>query len=244
MNKRYVLITGGSRGIGNEAAKEFASNGYNLILTCNKNIDILMDECNKIADKYKVECMGFLCDGGSPDDVRKLFKNIEKYASDIDVLVNNAGISIVGLLQDMSDEDWKHIVDSNLSSVFFMCREIIPYFLKKHSGRIINISSVWGEYGASCEVAYSATKGGIISLTRALAKELAPSKITVNCASFGAVDTDMNSFLSENDRLSLSAEIPLGRMATPVEAGRFIYQLSKLEPYMTGQVLSFNGGWF
>lgn len=243
-NSKYALITGASRGIGNAAARQFAKNGYNLILTCRKNYDLLMSQCADISSIYNVKCMGFLCDGSSPDSVRILFDNIKDFADDIEVLANNAGISIVGLLQDMSDDEWRNIVDSNLSSVFYMCRAIIPSFLKKKHGRIINVSSVWGEYGASCEVAYSATKGGINSFSRALGKELAPSGITVNTVAFGAVDTEMNSFLSDEERDMLIDEIPSGHIATPDEAGHFIYQVSQLEPYITGQILSFNGGWF
>ena len=161
----------------------------------------------------------------------------------IDILVNNAGISHIGLLQDMTYEEWQNIINVNLGSVFTMCKNVIPFMLKAGHGKIINISSVWGNVGASCEVAYSASKGGINSFTRALAKELAPSNIQVNAIAFGAIDTDMNHFLDEEERTSLIDEIPAGRLASPEEAAQFITSISDSGTYLTGQIISMDGGW-
>lgn len=244
MKNRYVIITGASRGIGNAIAEKFASQGYNLILTCNYNIEMLNKLCGQLEKKYSVLCYGFKCDGGSSESVASMFDNIKKLIPDIDIVINNAGISYMGLLQDMSNEQWENVITSNLTSVFYMCRSIIPYFVHNKYGRIINISSVWGEQGASCEAAYSASKAGINGLTKALAKELAPSGIQVNAVAFGAIDTEMNSFLSDDEKKVLEEEIPFGRMATPEEAASFVYQLAHSEPYLTGQIISFNGGWF
>ncbi|MBD5137493.1 MAG: SDR family oxidoreductase [Lachnospiraceae bacterium] len=244
MKNKYVIITGASRGIGNAIAEKFASQGYNLILTCNNNIELLNKLCGQLEKKYSVLCYGFKCDGGSSESVASLFDNIKKLIPDIDIVINNAGISHMGLLQDMSNEQWENVITSNLTSVFYMCRSIIPHFVHNKYGRIINISSVWGEQGASCEAAYSASKAGINGLTKALAKELAPSGIQVNAIAFGAIDTEMNSFLSDDEKKVLEEEIPFGRMATPQEAASFVYQLAHSEPYLTGQIISFNGGWF
>lgn len=244
MKNKYVIITGASRGIGNAIAEKFASHGYNLILTCNNNIELLNKLCGQLEKKYSVLCYGYKCDGGSSESVTSLFDNIKKLIPDIDIVINNAGISHMGLLQDMSNEQWENVITSNLNSVFYMCRSIIPHFVHNKYGRIINISSVWGEQGASCEAAYSASKAGINGLTKALAKELAPSSIQVNAIAFGAIDTEMNSFLSDNEKKVLEEEIPFGRMATPQEAASFVYQLAHSEPYLTGQIISFNGGWF
>lgn len=244
MRNKYVIITGASRGIGKSIAKKFASQGYSLILTCNNNIELLNRLCGQLEKKYPVSCKGFKCDGGSYESVASLFDNIKNLIPDIDIVINNAGISYMGLLQDMGIEQWENVMASNLSSVFYMCRSIIPHFVHNKYGRIINISSVWGEQGASCEAAYSASKAGINGLTKALAKELAPSGIQVNAIAFGAIDTDMNSFLSPEEKEGLEAEIPFGRMASPDEAAAFVYQLAHSETYLTGQVISFNGGWF
>jgi 3-oxoacyl-[acyl-carrier protein] reductase len=168
---------------------------------------------------------------------------VDRFGENIDLLVNNAGISYVGLLTDMDINDWNHIINTNTTSVFNSCRHVVPYMVKQQSGHIINISSVWGNVGASCEVAYSASKGAINSFTKALAKELAPSHISVNAIAFGAIDTDMNSHLSEEEKASLEYEIPYGRMATPEEAARFILHTADAGDYLTGQILTFDGAW-
>lgn len=161
----------------------------------------------------------------------------------IDVLVNNAGISYVGLLTDMSEEDWNRVISSNLTSVFNCCSLAIPEMVRKKSGKIINISSVWGNVGASCEVAYSASKGGMNAFTKALAKELAPSNIQVNAIACGAIDTEMNSLLTDEELSELKNEIPAGRLGRAEEVADLVYQLSRDNTYLTGQIIGLDGGW-
>ena len=168
---------------------------------------------------------------------------VMKEAGSIDVLINCAAVSYVGLLMDMTPEEWHKTVAVNLESVYNTCHEDIPHMVRQKSGRIVNISSVWGLSGASCEAAYSATKGAVNAFTKALAKELAPSGISVNAIAFGAVDTRMNSFLSEEDRASLEEEIPFGRMATADEAALTITKLLEMPEYLTGEVIKCDGGW-
>ena len=169
-------------------------------------------------------------------------KTMERFGG-IDILINNAGISHIGLLGDMSNEEWHRVMGINLDSVFYCCREAIPYMLSKKSGSIINVSSVWGNIGASMEVAYSASKGAVNSFTKALAKELAPSNIRVNAAAFGTIDTRMNSCFSAEERTALEEEIPIGRYGTPQEAAECIYRLATAPAYLTGQIITMDGGW-
>lgn len=242
MNKT-VIITGASRGIGNATAEVFAQNDYNLILICKNNIDSLTQSASILSEKYNIECKCYKADLANTASIDELFNRIGSSIDDVCLLINNAGISVIGLLQDMSYEEWNSIISTNLSSVFYMCKNVIPHFIQRGNGKIINISSVWGNCGASCEVAYSTTKGAINSFTKALGKELAPSNISVNAIAFGAIDTEMNQFLTPEERLSLEEEIPIGRMATPDEAAKFIYNIFSSGSYLTGQVISFDGGW-
>jgi len=160
-----------------------------------------------------------------------------------DIVVNCAGISRVGLIQDMSLEEWHELTDTNLTAAFSIIKAAIPGMLARGGGKIINISSVWGCVGASCEAAYSATKGGLNALTMALGKELAPSNIQVNAIACGCIDTDMNSFLSEDERAKLIEEIPAGRMGMPEEVAHLTWQLTEGNSYLTGQVIRLDGGW-
>lgn len=240
---KTVCITGASRGIGKACALYFAQQGFSLILTCHKNLDLLEDLQAEIIKEYKVPCLisaGDLCDESY---VNELFVMIQKECGSLDILVNNAGISHIGLLQDMSLNEWKLVLHTNLTSVFLCCRTAIPLFLRQHSGSIVNVSSVWGNTGASCETAYSASKGGINAFTRALAKELAPSNIRVNAAAFGAIDTEMNAHLTAEERKSLEEEIPMERYGTPQEAAELIFQIACAPEYLTGQVITMDGGW-
>jgi 3-oxoacyl-[acyl-carrier protein] reductase len=161
----------------------------------------------------------------------------------LDVLINNAGVAYYGLLQDMEPEDWDRVIRTNLTALFNSCKLAIPKMLKKHAGKIINVSSVWGSAGASMECAYSASKGGVDTFTKALAKELAPSNIQVNAVAPGVIDTDMNAHLSPEEREMLISSIPAGRMGTPEEAAELIYTLSRAANYLTGQIVSLDGGW-
>jgi 3-oxoacyl-[acyl-carrier protein] reductase len=162
----------------------------------------------------------------------------------VDCLINCAGISHIGLMTDMQDREWHNIIDSNLSSVFYCCREIVPAMVHEKKGRILNISSVWGNTGASCEVAYSASKGGMNTFTKALAKELAPSGIAVNALACGLIDTTMNQCFSEDERNALCEEIPAGRMGTPQEVADMTALLCRAPYYLTGQIITIDGGWF
>ena len=200
--KKTVLVTGSSRGIGRAVALKFASCGYRIVINCARSTDRL-EEVKKEVEALGAECLAVQADVGNPDDCKRLFKEIESRFDHVDVLVNNAGISIIGLLQDLSFEDWNRILSANLSSVFHCTKLAIPGMIHNHSGKIINISSVWGVCGASCEAAYSATKGGVNGLTMALAKELAPSGIQVNAIACGAIDTEMNHFLDDEEREKL-----------------------------------------
>lgn len=242
MNEKIVLISGASRGIGKAAALAFARNHYHLILTCQKNQELLI-QVKKEAENLGVLCLAFTGDMGDFAFCREVWQQAEKHGLHPDIVINNAGISYIGLLQDMEPKEWEHIIHTNLTSVFNCCKLAIPHMLKQKSGKIINISSVWGNVGASCEVAYSATKGGINSLTRALAKELAPSNIQVNAVACGAIDTDMNHFLEDAELNALKEEIPAGRLAKPEEVADLLLQLAQSNPYLTGQIIGFDGGW-
>ena len=238
-NTPLALVTGASRGIGKAIAEALAEAGYHLILTCSHTLPDLQEVAACLEEKYGITCTAMAADASEPAAIKKVFASLDH----LDVLVNNAGISYIGLLTDMSVEEWQHVLNTNLSSCFYTSRLAVPLMLLKHSGRIINISSVWGVCGASCEVAYSATKGGINAMTRALAKELAPSSIQVNAIACGAIDTEMNQFLDEEERNALLEEIPAGRMGRAEEVGKLAYQLGSEDSYLTGQIIQLDGGW-
>lgn len=242
MNQKYVLITGASRGIGRACALAFARNHFHVFLNCRHSLDALQQVEKEILDEHG-SCTLLPGNAGNPDDVRKMFAIIESICPGLDVLVNNAGISFVGLLQDMSDAQWSEILNTNLSSVFYCCRSAISHMVSQKSGKIINISSMWGTVGASCEAAYSASKSGIHGLTRALAKELAPSGIPVNAIACGVIDTVMNAQLDKTERQELAEEIPAGRFCSPEEIAEVIWQTANTPVYMTGQIIGVDGGY-
>lgn len=241
--KPTVLITGASRGIGKAIAHRFAQAGCPLIINCSKSAEALMALKAELEEAYHVSVLASVGNIGDYDYVEQLFEEIQKEFGGADVVVNNAGISHIGLLTDMTPEEWKKIIDTNLSSVFYTSKLAVPSMLSKQQGKIINISSVWGNVGASCEVAYSASKGGMNSFTKALAKELAPSNIQVNAIACGCIDTEMNQCFSEEERQELIAEIPAGRFGTPEEAANLVYTLASEHNYLTGQIITFDGGW-
>lgn len=240
MSEKYALITGASRGIGEAIARRFAREGYHLYLTCSNSYDSLLALSKELSDEYTVTCQAFRTDMGNYAQVEELFSHI----SSLDVLVNNAGIAHMGLLMDMSREDWQHIMDVNLNSCFYTAKFSIPLFLQKHSGYILNISSVWGNVGASAEVAYSASKAGVNGFTKALAKELAPSHIPVNAIACGVIDTSMNHCLSPEDVKELIADIPADRLGKASEIAEIALQLVNTPDYMTGQIITVDGGWY
>lgn len=260
---KLALVTGASRGIGKAITYALARDGYDLVITSSKSLEALREIASDIGRNYMRNVVPAVCDMGDAAQVAQLFKNHAGMLRGLTLLVNNAGISEVGLLQDLSVEAWDRIVNVNLSSCYYTARHAIPIFLEHAGndgdtrsvtmfddgasdtvpGRIINISSVWGNVGASCEVAYSATKGGMNAFTKALGKELAPSGIPVNAIACGCVDTVMNGHLSDEDKAALAEEIPAGRFASPEEIAQVVMRLVHSPAYLTGQVITVDGGW-
>lgn len=242
MKHKTALITGASRGIGEAIAKEFAKAGYHLILTSNHSYESLCLLSENLEQTYDISCKAIQTDMGNFDQVKDLFQKAA--LNSLDVLINNAGISYIGLLSEMDPKDWHHLVSVNLDACFYTCKCSIPLMLKKHAGKIINISSVWGNVGASMEVAYSASKGGVNAFTKALAKELAPSNIQVNAIACGVIDTSMNACFSKEDLLALQEEIPADRIGEPSEVAALALQIATSPSYMTGQIITIDGGWY
>ena len=236
---KTALVTGASRGIGRAIAISLARNGYSLHLICEHNVDSLRNLCSELEKEYGISATAYQADVADFDALKRIFEGLNS----LDVLINNAGISYVGLLSDMTMSDWERICAVNLNSVFYTSKLAIPLMLKEHSGSIINISSVWGNVGASMEVAYSATKGGVNGFTRALAKELAPSGISVNAIACGFVDTDMNRHLDPDELEAVKAEIPADRFATVDDIAASVIGLLSSTSYLTGQVITVDGGW-
>ena len=241
--KQTALITGASRGIGAALAETFARAGYQLTLCCQHSEEKLMTLARRLQEQYHTTVLVRIGDVGDYAFVKAMVDATLEAFGAIDVLINNAGISYIGLLTDMSIEDWNRIVATNLTSVFSTCRCVVPSMVHNKRGRIINISSGWGNVGASCEVAYSACKGGINSFTRALGKELAPSQITVNAIACGVIDTDMNRCFSEEERADLIAEIPAERMGRPEEVAELAFSIASGHAYLNGQIITLDGGW-
>lgn len=241
--KGTVLITGASRGIGRAIALRFAKEGHPIVINCNKSENDLMSLEKELIDTYHVPVLSSVGNVGDYEYIKELFREIEDTFGGIDILVNNAGISHIGLLSDMSLDEWNKVINTNLSSAFYTSKHAISYMVSKQAGKIINISSVWGNVGASCEVAYSASKGGLNTFTKALAKELAPSNIQVNSIACGCIDTAMNQCFSEEERAELENEIPAGRFGAPEEVAELAYTLATDCNYLTGQIISLDGGW-
>lgn len=242
VKRKTALITGSSRGIGKAIAVKFAKKGYDVIINCAHKEEELLKTKAEI-ESYQVSCLAFLGDMGDYDAAQELFRQIKKLYGSIDVLVNNAGISFIGLFTDMKPEDWHRVISTNLTSVYNCCSLAIPDMVQQKYGKIINISSVWGNVGASCEVAYSASKGGMNALTKALAKELAPSNIQVNAVACGAIDTEMNQFLADDELMTLIDEIPANRLGRADEVADLVYHLAYKNEYLTGQIIGLDGGW-
>ena len=217
-DRKKALITGASRGIGRAIAEELASLGYDLYLTCHKNSELLAGLSQKLWEQYRTNCQCYTFPISNEEEVSKMFAEIPY----LDILVNNAGISYIGLLTDMTYNEWKTVIDTNLNACFLTCRCAVPEMLRRRRGKIINISSVWGAVGASTEVAYSASKGGINAFTRALAKELGPSNIQVNAIACGVIETDMNKCFDETEIEILRQEIPADRLGQPQEVAKLV----------------------
>lgn len=235
---KTIFITGGSRGIGREVAR-LAICEYNVCFTYFNSENKAKELVQELSKKGMV--FAIKCDVKNSKDVNIAIDSAISRFGSIDVLVNNAGIAQQKMVQDITDEDWKTMINTNLSGVFFACRKVIDSMVSRKTGAIINVASMWGEVGSSMESHYSASKAGLIGLTKALAKELAPSNITVNAVSPGVVDTDMMADFSSEDLDLIIQDIPLGRICSPHEIARAILFVASCEN-MTGQVLSINGG--
>lgn len=238
-----ILITGASRGIGRAIAHTFARKGWCLYLVCEKQLSLLTElEQELIREGLPVRDTGFYpfaCDLADPDSVEALFQSLPP----LDVVIHNAGISHVGLLTDMTVAEWKRVMAVNLDSAFYISKKAVPSMIQRRNGKLIFLSSVWGNTGASMEVAYSASKGGINSFTKALARELAPSNVQVNALACGFIDTQMNRHLSQEDRERLFEDIPAGRAGSIEEAAQAALFLATAPDYLTGQILTLDGGW-
>jgi len=241
MNKT-ALVTGGSRGIGAAAVRRLCRDGYGVAINYNGSEDKALALSSELSS-FGYSVFAVRCDVSDSAQVSAMFALVREKLGEVDLLVNNAGIAQQKLFTDITDGDWLNMIGTDLSGTFYTCREALPYMIRRKAGKIINISSMWGQTGASCEVHYSAAKAGVIGLTRALAKEVGPSGITVNCISPGVVDTDMMSQFSPEDIKALCEEIPLGKLATADDiAGVISFLASKQADYITGQVIPVNGG--
>ncbi|MDL2296077.1 3-oxoacyl-ACP reductase FabG [Lachnospiraceae bacterium OttesenSCG-928-E19] len=243
MSKKQVLVTGASRGIGRSIALSFARHGYHVFLNCRSTIAALENVQKEILSIPGGSAEMLPGNVGNPKEVEDMFQHISHSCDSLDVLINNAGIAHFGLLSDTTDEEWSDMIQTNLSSAFYCSRAAVPPMVRKKQGRIINISSIWGLSGASCEVAYSAAKSGLHGLTRALAKELAPSNVQVNAVACGYIDTQMNTRLTKEEQLAFAETIPAGRFGTTEEVANLIFQLATSPEYLTGQIITMDGGY-
>lgn len=241
MNKT-VLITGSGRGIGKAIAIKFAKEGYKIAINSNKSKNEL-EETKEELLAYNIPVFSLQGDVGSYDFCKNFVSESKAKFGSVDILINNAGISHIGLFSETTPDEWNNIINTNLTSVYNLSSLVIPDMVRNKSGKILNISSVWGNVGASMEVAYSASKGGMNSLTKALAKELAPSNIQVNAIACGAIDTEMNSFLATEELTSLIDEIPASRLGKPEEVAELAFNLCTGNDYLTGQIIGLDGGW-
>ncbi len=237
---KVALITGSSRGIGAATARELAHAGYAVCI----NYIEREDKAEALAAELRSEGLSVIthqCDVADADAVREMVRRVERELGYVTLLVNNAGIARQAQFQDITPEDWSRVFAVNLGGCFNCIQAVLPHMLHEHAGSIVNISSIWGQHGASCEVTYSCTKHAIIGLTRSLAAELAPSRIRVNCVAPGVIDTDMVQVLGQETLDELANIIPLGRLGRPEEIARTVLHLAESE-YTTGQVFAVDGG--
>lgn len=240
---KIALITGASRGIGRAIAIEMAKEGASIIINYSKDL-----ENSSKTEKEIIEnggyCKSIRADISNYKEAKDLTKKIIDKFGRIDILVNNAGISKVGLFIDTKEEEFDEIIGTNLKGVYNTCHNVVPYMIKKSRGSIINISSVWGDVGASCEVLYSASKGGVNSFTKSLGKEMASQGIRVNAISPGVIDTSMNSFLTPEEKAELINQIPLGKFGEGKDVAELaVFLASEKSKYITGQVIKIDGGY-
>lgn len=240
---RTVLITGAGKGIGRATAIAFAKAGYNIAINYNNSKESAEALAKIIYDSYNIPALAVKADVTKSNEVKEMINIIEENFKTIDVLVNNAGIAEQKVFTDITEQDWNNMINTNLNGVFICTKAVLPYMLKRKRGSIINISSMWGQTGASCEVHYSAAKAGVIGFTKALAKELGPSQISVNCISPGVINTDMINCFDETVIDSLKKETPLQRIGTPKNiADTAVFLASDNASFITGQVIGINGG--
>jgi 3-oxoacyl-[acyl-carrier protein] reductase len=241
--QQTVLITGASKGIGAAVARRFATIGMNVVIHYNQ----AHEAANEVARSCMLhgsKVLTISADIRSKEQILRMEEKLAKHEMLPDILVNNAGISHYGMLSDVSEEQWDQVINVNLKGTFLTSQIFMERMIQQKYGRIINVSSIWGISGASCEVVYSTTKGGINAFTKALAKELAPSKVTVNAVAPGAVDTAMMNNFAAEEVAAIQNEIPAGRFAMPDEIASLVYFLALPESsYITGQIISPNGGW-
>lgn len=235
---KTVLITGGTRGIGAACVEEFSKKGWNVVVNYKKSDKEAADLKSRFGT-YTIRA-----DVSSRIEVDKMYNELKNLGIHVDCIVNNAGISADGLFTDISEEEWDKIFAVNVKGAFLVTKRFLPDMISKHSGSIVNISSIWGQVGAALEVCYSSSKAAVIGMTKALAKEVAPSGIRVNCVCPGYIDTDMNNSYSEDDVTAICEEIPLMRVGEAREAAKVIEFISSdAASYMTGQTIGVNGGW-
>ena len=234
---RNVLITGGSRGIGAAAVRLFLEKGDRVFFSYRNS--------HKEAEELqKIGAVPVCADMSCEKDGQRMMETIRQTAHGIDVLINNAGIAQEKMFCDLTKSDWENMFSNNVTSCFLVTKEVLPDMIHQKSGVILNVSSIWGEIGASCEVHYSASKAAVIGMSKALAKELAPSGIRVNCITPGMIDTEMNACYTEEEKKDITSEIPLERMGTAEDVAELFYFLSSPNAaYLTGQVIGVNGGW-
>lgn len=239
---KAALITGASRGIGKACAIELARSFDTVIInSCSHKNDL--EQVKNQIEASGTSCQMYTGDIGDYSFVQSMVSQLKEQQIQIELLINNAAVSYVGLLTDMSIQDWNSVIQTNLTSVFNCCSQIVPQMVSNKSGHIINISSMWGLSGASCEVAYSTTKGGIHAFTQALAKELAPSNIAVNAIACGTIDTSMNACFSKEDLKQIEEDIPVGRMGTAEEVAKMVHHIYESPIYLTGEIIKFDGGY-
>lgn len=236
---KVALVTGGAKGIGSAVVKRLLKDGFKVAFTYNNSYEKAQSLVNESGDF----CRAYKLDITDSNAVNTVVAQVEKDFGEIFVLVNNAGIAEQALFTDITDEMWHKMLDTNLSGAFYCSRAVLKYMINRKSGKIINISSIWGEIGGSCEVHYSASKAGLVGMTKALSKEVGLSGITVNCVSPGVILTDMTSHFDGETMNALKDEIPLNRIGTPEDvAGAVSFLASKDADFITGQALAVNGG--